>query len=108
MDDFNKINDKIITISKDIGKLESHCLSLENRINGLERDIKEELKRIESNQKELSENLKTSNVNINAKLDEILHKKSEVKGGWKVLSFIGGLLLVLSSFIAWSVDILKG
>jgi hypothetical protein len=45
--------------------------------------------------------VKSQQAAINAKLDQVLDKLSEAKGGWKLLMALGGAAATLGGVITW-------
>lgn len=84
---------EMMEISHKIGALESRANSLESRIDGLETRINEQLEGLEENIGELD-----------TKLDEIINTLSQVKGGWKVLAWVGAAFVALLTFGGWIFD----
>jgi hypothetical protein len=47
------------------------------------------------------DDVKTKQATIDAKLDQVLDKLSEAKGGWKLLMAMGGAAATLGGLITW-------
>lgn len=52
--------------------------------------------------------LKARHAVTNAKLDLVLEKLSEAKGGWRVMMLLGGAASTLGAGLTWLVTHLKG
>ena len=73
-------------IHQQLGELKGRLDAQEKRINSLEEDIDARLNHIE------------------AKLDSILEGMAAARGGWKVVSVIGSIILVVAGAITWVYD----
>lgn len=48
--------------------------------------------------------VKRHQANIDAKLDTVLDKLSEAKGGWRVMMMVGGAFTSAGAIASWVVD----
>lgn len=85
--------EEILRISRDIGSIQSDIRSTNSRIDGLEISVQSVLTDVKKSQKELGE-----------KLDELISTQRKFEGGWKALTIVGGLVVVIGGFVAWVID----
>lgn len=52
--------------------------------------------------------LRTTNVELDRKLDQVLTQLAEARGGWRTLMLIGGAAGSLGSALTWLVSQLRG
>lgn len=48
--------------------------------------------------------VKQRQANIDAKLDLVLDKLSEAKGGWRVMMLVGGAFTTVGAAASWAID----
>lgn len=84
---------EILKISRDIGGIQSDLKATNDRLDGLEEDI----------QKALTD-VKQSQASLGEKLDKLIDTQSKFEGGWKALTIVGGLVVVVGGFVAWVID----
>lgn len=104
------------------GRLDEKMKNLENRISGVEMRIDQKLQKIEDkmadNNRSSEQRLEKIEAKINdskkqteqqlhiidEKVDSIIELQSQLKGGWKTLSFVVSGILVFAGFVAFMTD----
>ena len=87
------IRERIGDIRERIGAMGERQNGLESRLTGLERDIKERLGEMRVGQDEVLE-----------KLGQLIEDQAHMKGGWKAITILGGLVVTLGGVVAWVAD----
>lgn len=76
-----------------VGELNGRLQACESKITGLEIEIRSELR-----------DLKESNEKMSEKLQQICDSVNQTKGGWKVLSVMGAVFVVIIGLATWAFD----
>lgn len=92
MSQFDPVQE-ILKISKDIGSLQSELRATNERLDGLEEDIKIALTNVNESQKD-----------TNKKIDQLIDTQRKLEGGWRALTLVGGGVVVVGGVVAWFVD----
>ncbi len=88
----NTVQRQIDYLGDELAKLESRVIDPREfgRLEGAVAALKTEL-----------DSVKDRQVAIDGKLDQVLDKLSEAKGGWRLLMALGGAAATLGGIIAW-------
>lgn len=98
------MDEEMVKIHTDIGRMDERIKFFENRVNEIEVRMDNRLERIERKINENNQNSDLKLKTIDEKVDSILELQSQLKGGWKTISIITSISLVLAGFFAWIVD----
>jgi chromosome segregation ATPase len=88
----NTVQRQIDYLGDELAKLESRVIDPREfgRLEGAVAALKAEL-----------DDVKTKQATMDAKLDQVLDKLSEAKGGWRLLMGLGGAAATLGGIITW-------
>lgn len=76
-----------------VGELNGRLQACESKIMGLEQEIRSELR-----------DLKESNEKMAEKLQQIVDSVNHARGGWRVLSVMGAIFVVVIGLATWAFD----
>lgn len=84
---------EILRISREIGQIQADQRNTSDRMDRLEKEIKEKLTGLEASAKEQDE-----------KLDKIIEFQAGMQGGWKAATILSGIIITLGALVAWVFD----
>lgn len=98
------MDEEMIKIHTDLGRMDERIKSFEQRVNGMEVRMDNRLERIETKINENNLQSEQKLKCIDEKVDSILELQSQLKGGWKTITVVTSGILILCGFVAWMTD----
>ena len=100
----NTENINMISVHTKLGALEERTNNFEKRLDGVEDSIDQRLKDIDFKITQNNLMAETKLEKVDEKVDQILSLHSELRGSWKMTTFLATVFLTLCGAAAWFID----
>lgn len=94
----------LLKLENKVNLNEEKLKSVENKVNGLEKNIDEKLNKIEDKLKENNNYIEQKLNKIEDKIDEFFSQQNQNKGFLKAASFFGTGIILLATLFSWLID----